>query len=242
MTNKSKLTVYIAPETKAIVSECCDMDNCSSMSELVEKAILFYNGYLHAKRAEYYLPRILGSILRGTLGMFGDRIGKLLFKQAVECNVANHILAADTDKLCLVGEIVERDVNTALEWFTRAAELGNQYAQYALGKLYLQGREIPQDKEKAMRWLESSAAQGNIYAQYLLFRMEEQSNPSIMLAATKLLHHASRIFRQQAAPANPKGISMDSRRRKQLLQKRLAMGHKIDDHEEPVQGQTMQRT
>lgn len=73
------------------------MDNCSSMSELVEKAILFYNGYLHAKRAEYYLPRILGSILRGTLGMFGDRIGKLLFKQAVECNVANHILAADTD-------------------------------------------------------------------------------------------------------------------------------------------------
>ena len=145
-------------------------------------------------------------------------------------------------KLCLVGEIVERDVNTTLEWFTRAAELGNQYAQYALGKLYLQGREIPQDKEKAMRWLESSAAQGNIYAQYLLFRMEEQSNPSIMLAATKLLHHASRIFRQQAAPANPKGISMDSRRRKQLLQKRLAMGHKIDDHEEPVQGQTMQRT
>ncbi len=97
MTNKSKLTVYIAPETKDIVSECCDMDNCSSMSELVEKAILFYNGYLHAKRAEYYLPRILGSILRGTLGMFGDRIGKLLFKQAVECNVANHILAADTD-------------------------------------------------------------------------------------------------------------------------------------------------
>ena len=29
--------------------------------------------------------------------MFGDRIGKLLLKQAVEQNVCNHILASDTD-------------------------------------------------------------------------------------------------------------------------------------------------
>ena len=71
--------------------------------------------------------------------------------------------------------------------------------------------------------------------------MDEQRDPSIMLAATKLLHHASRVFREQAAPANPKGICMDSRRRRQLLQKRLAMGHRIDDHEEQVQGQTMQQ-
>ena len=31
------------------------------------------------------------------LGALGDRIGKLLFKQAVEGNIVNHILAADTD-------------------------------------------------------------------------------------------------------------------------------------------------
>ena len=29
--------------------------------------------------------------------LFGDRIGKLLLKQAVEQNVCNHILASDTD-------------------------------------------------------------------------------------------------------------------------------------------------
>ena len=29
--------------------------------------------------------------------MFGDRIGRLLFKQTVEHNVMNHILARDTD-------------------------------------------------------------------------------------------------------------------------------------------------
>ena len=140
-------------------------------------------------------------------------------------------------KLCLAGEHVEKDTATAVAWFRQAAEQGDPYAQYTLGKLYLQGREVPQDREEALRWLKSSAAQGNVYAQYLIDRIEEQRDPSILLAATKLLHHASRIFREQAMSTNPQGIRMDSRRRKQLLQKRLALGHKIDDHEEQMQGQ-----
>ena len=145
-------------------------------------------------------------------------------------------------RLCMAGEGVQRDMNTGLAWLKQSAEQGNPYAQYTLGKMYLQGNELPQDKKEALRWLESSAAQGNVYAQYLIDRMDEQRDPSIMMAATRLLHHASRIFRERAMTENPKGIRVDSRRRKQLLQKRLAMGHKIDDHEEPVQGQTMQRT
>ena len=94
---KIKFPLWIAPETKEIVAESFQKDNCKSMSEFIEKAILFYNGYLHARHAEYYLPRVLGSVLQGTLGLFGNRIGKLLFKQAVECNITNHIIAADTD-------------------------------------------------------------------------------------------------------------------------------------------------
>lgn len=94
---KIKFPLWIAPETKEIVAESFQKDNCKSMSEFIEKAILFYDGYLHARRAEYYLPRVLGSVLQGTLGVFADRIGKLLFKLAVESNIGNHILAADTD-------------------------------------------------------------------------------------------------------------------------------------------------
>ena len=140
-------------------------------------------------------------------------------------------------KLCFSGEHVEENTATAVAWFRQAAEQGDSYAQYVLGKLYLQGREVPLDREEALRWLERSAAQGNVYAQYLIDRKDEQRDPSILLAATKLLHHASRIFREQAMSTNPQGIRMDSRRRKQLLQKRLALGHKIDDHEEQMQGQ-----
>ena len=42
-------------------------------------------------------PKILGETLEAILSMFGDRIGKLLLKQAVEQNICNHILASDTD-------------------------------------------------------------------------------------------------------------------------------------------------
>ena len=36
-------------------------------------------------------------MLDGTLGVFAERIGRQLFKLAVEQNVNNHILASDTD-------------------------------------------------------------------------------------------------------------------------------------------------
>lgn len=92
---KVKFALWFAPETRELVSANYRQDNCKSMSEFIEKAVLFYCGYLQASHAEYYLPRVLGAVLQGTLGMFGDRIGRL--KQAVECNITNHILAADTD-------------------------------------------------------------------------------------------------------------------------------------------------
>ena len=49
----------------------------------------------------------------------------------------------------------------------------------------------------------------------------------------RLFHQMGQIFRNNAAPpSNPMGIRIDSKRRKKLIQKRLAMGHKQDDHEQ----------
>ena len=57
----------------------------------------------------------------------------------------------------------------------------------------------------------------------------------------RMLHHISRIFRENAtSDATHKRMQIDRNRRRQLQEKRLAMGHKPDDHEE--QGQTMNRT
>ena len=138
-------------------------------------------------------------------------------------------------KLFLTGESVKKDVRKALEYLTAAARQGNPFAQYTLGKLYLLGRDVEQDREQARDWFTRSAAQGNAYAQFFLDRFDQFRDPSVMLAATKLLHHMSRIFRDNSMPPrNPAGIRIDSKRRKRLTEKRMAMGHKADDHEEQV--------
>lgn len=95
--DKKRYAIYVSEETMEIAEEDYKAQGYKSRSEYIENAILFYNGFLHATHAQYYLPRVLGSVLQGTLGMFADRIGRLLFKQAVEENIGNHILAADTD-------------------------------------------------------------------------------------------------------------------------------------------------
>ena len=125
-----------------------------------------------------------------------------------------------------------------LLWLTCGRLLGvpdNQFAQYTLGKLYLQGKEVQQDREAARQWLDLSAAQGNQYAQFFLDRLDNFRDPSILMAATRLLHHMSRIFQNNSQPpTNPNGIRIDSKRRRRLQEKRMAMGHKRDDHEEQI--------
>lgn len=175
-------------------------------------------------------------------------LGKLLLTQK-RTEEAMHWLGKAADhgnqfaryrlgKIYLTGESVPKDVQKALEYLTASAEQRNQFAQYTLGKLYLLGRDVKQDREQAKEWLTRSAAQGNEYAQFFLDRFDQFRDPSVMLAATKLLHHMGRIFRDNSKPPhNPDGIRIDSKRRKRLTEKRMAMGHKADDHEEQVQYQ-----
>lgn len=63
-----------------------------------------------------------------------------------------------------------------------------------------------------------------------------EPRPELASCALRLLHHLSRVFRENAiAPANPQGIRIDSRRRKKLMEKRIALGHKPNDHEQQAQ-------
>ena len=63
----------------------------------------------------------------------------------------------------------------------------------------------------------------------------------ILSPAARLLYHMGRIFRDNALPpSNPMGIRVDSKRRRKIMERRMAMGHKLDDHEEQQDVQTMQ--
>ena len=50
-------------------------------------------------------------------------------------------------------------------------------------------------------------------------------------AVMQLLHHMSRVFRGNM-PVIPPALRIDSKRRRRLQEKRMAMGHKRADHEE----------
>ena len=99
---------------------------------------------------------------------------------------------------------------------------------------------IIQEAERLRCQLEESSAQtsanplltdehiSSITSQFARLPSEYLLNSTI-----KLFHQMVQIFRENAVPpSNPMGIRIDSKRRKKLMQKRLAMGHKQDDHEQ----------
>ena len=91
---KDRHTVWMKSETWDMVESHYRGDNCSVKNEYIEKAIRFYSGYLDAAGADEYLPRVLSDVLEGKLGALGSRIGRLLFKLAVEQDLVANILAA----------------------------------------------------------------------------------------------------------------------------------------------------
>jgi TPR repeat protein len=133
----------------------------------------------------------------------------------------------------LRGKSVKKDVPKAVEYFESAARAGNPYAQYMLGKLYLAGSVTKRDIPMAEYWFSQSAQQGNQYAQFLLDRMGSLKPTSVMLSTTRLLRHMANIFRDNSLPkTGPVGMRIDRKRLQKLREKKIAMGHKPDDHEE----------
>ena len=100
-----------------------------------------------------------------------------------------------------------------------------------MGKLYLTGEDVAQDREQAYRWFWESASQGNEYAQFFLDHFHDNHSPNVLFSATKLLHHMGRIFQDNSVPPCPPGRT-DRKLLQKIRQKKNAMGHKPDDHEE----------
>ena len=155
----------------------------------------------------------------------------------------NDYAAYRLGKEYLSGKNTPKDAAAAAEYLWQAANNGNAYAQYLLGKLYLMGESVQQDTDAAYQWFTEAYYGGHTYAGMFMDRIDrgEQRPPSIMLAATRLLYHMGNIFRDNA-PAMPTvgGVHIDRKRLQELQRKRIALGHKPDDHElEQQQGFSM---
>ena len=61
--------------------------------------------------------------------------------------------------------------------------------------------------------------------------------PTVSETVVRMLHHMSRIFEDNSKIDQiHRGLQIDRKRRQELQRKRLAMGHKPDDHEEQTFG------
>ena len=67
----------------------------------MEKAIRFYIGYVTSDHTQDYLSQVIPTTVKGIVDESANRMGRLLFKIAVEMAVVENILAA----VCGVDEI-----------------------------------------------------------------------------------------------------------------------------------------
>lgn len=85
--NTHKMTIRLSPLTEYRLERDYRLDGSRSKNEFVERAIIRYQDFLEAEQNET-LPVATQSAIAGQLGMFEDRISKLLFKQTVETDMA----------------------------------------------------------------------------------------------------------------------------------------------------------
>ena len=145
----------------------------------------------------------------------------------------NDYAAYRLGKEYLSGKNTVKDAETAVSYLRQAANNGNAYAQYLLGKLTLMGEGVLKDTDAAYEWFAAARANGHAYAEFFMKRMErgEQEPPSVLLASTRLLYHMGDIFRDNAPAPAANGVQIDHKHLQRLREKKMAMGHKWNDHE-----------
>ncbi len=91
---KTRIPVWLYPSTLEVTDRAAETANCKSRSEFLEKAALFYAGYVSGQDACEFLPPALTTAMRGIVHDSENRICRLLFKQAVELDMVMNVLAA----------------------------------------------------------------------------------------------------------------------------------------------------
>lgn len=89
-----KFALRISPQTQQLVKDLCPRDNCQSQNEFIEKAIIFYAGFVSSKDSSEFLSSTLTSTIHGTLNDSENRLARMLFKLSVEMSMMMNIIAA----------------------------------------------------------------------------------------------------------------------------------------------------
>ena len=89
--NKDRLNFRMKPETADKLEHWYKANHCRSKNEFVEKAVNFYADSLAAENSAT-LPLAIQAAIDGRLKLLEDRMAAILYKQAVEIDMALSIL------------------------------------------------------------------------------------------------------------------------------------------------------
>ncbi len=119
------------------------------------------------------------------------------FMQIVKNNHGNAELFYRLGRMFQNGLGTDIDTAKAVEFFKRAAESKNHWAEFQLGRIFLFGADgIDPDRAKGMEWLSLSAEHGNEYAQKLLDNIEQYQNQMLADTTFSLFVNLSRVIRE----------------------------------------------
>ena len=94
---KVKFPLWIYPSTHQLVKNNYKKDNCRTMSQFIERAILYYIGRVNADDDTSYLPNAFLSNMKSIVSESDKKTLELLYKLTVEMSVMMNILAVTND-------------------------------------------------------------------------------------------------------------------------------------------------
>lgn len=237
--NKKNYALWLYPETVRRMDSSMELANCQSRSEFVEKALHFYMGYLVTDDTTEYLSKALLTSIQGMLNMNDDRMRSLLFKLCVETNMMMHLPPATKRIVDAIVDELASDERVA-EAYSLWQDMRNEVFSF-YSKAKPERVSLSQQKEfKPVR---------NMVIREVVQMMEQQATlesapptperrslppDSVSACMVRMLHHMGNIFRDNVGASGYRGLQIDRKRRKELQEWKIALGHREDDHEDPA--------
>ena len=128
-------------------------------------------------------------------------------------------------------QYLKTDIQKAISMFELAAEQGNSYAEYQLGKIYCFGQGVPQGLEVGMEWLKASANHGNAYASALLEKVQSQIRQQTTSAVFGLLRGLAGMIQTSANHHIRRRNTIDRKQRQKIEEKKQALGQRSSGYE-----------
>ena len=128
-------------------------------------------------------------------------------------------------------QYLKTDIQKAISMFELAAEQGNSYAEYQLGKIYCFGQGVAQNLEVGMEWLKASASHGNEYASALLEKVQHHIHWQTTSAMFGLFRGLAGMIQTSANNFIRRRNSIDRKQRQKIEEKKQALGQRSSGYE-----------